>query len=85
MQTKLSQEIDHFTVFESFPSTSCCSQKLLPNKIENLTSWTCKVVSGMFTLGGWLLMEWQAKVIVQNGGRAQVKPKNQPGKAVLAP
>ena len=27
----------------------------------------------MFTLGGWWRMEWWAKVIVQNGGRAQVK------------
>jgi len=30
-------------------------------------------------------MEWQAKIIVQNGGRAGVKVKNQPGRAVLAP
>jgi len=29
-------------------------------------------------------MEWWAKVIVQNGGGAQVKPKNQPGRVVLA-
>ena len=29
-------------------------------------------------------MEWQAKVRVQNGGRARVKPKNQPERAVLA-
>ena len=35
----------------------------------------CKVASGMFTLGGWWGMEWQAKVIVLNGGRAWVKPK----------
>ena len=31
---KLTQKMDHFTAFKSFPSTSCCSQKLLPNKIE---------------------------------------------------
>ena len=30
-------------------------------------------------------MECQAKVIVQNGGRARVKPKSQPGRDVLAP
>jgi len=30
-------------------------------------------------------MEWQAKVIVKNGGKARVKLKNQPGRAVLAP
>jgi len=29
-------------------------------------------------------MEWQDKVGVKNGGRAKVKPKNQPGRAVLA-
>ena len=31
---KLTQKADHFTVFESFPSTSCCSQKFPLNKIE---------------------------------------------------
>ena len=34
--TKLTQNIDHFTVFESFPSVSCCSQKFLPNKIGKI-------------------------------------------------
>jgi len=29
----------------------------------------------MFSLGGWRGMDWWEKVIVQNGGRAQVKPK----------
>jgi len=29
-------------------------------------------------------MEWWAKVTAQNGGRARVKPKNQPGRVVLA-
>ena len=83
-RAKLTQKVDHFTVFESFPNTSCCSQKFLPNKIENLASWTCKVASGMFSLGGQWGMEWRAKIIIQNGSRAQVKPKNQPGRAVLA-
>jgi len=68
-----------------FPSTSCCSQKFPPNKIENLASWTCEVVSGMLTLGGQWGMEWRAKVKEQNGARTRIKPKNQPGKAVLAP
>ena len=72
---KLTQKVDYFTVFESFPSTSCCSEKFPPNKIGNLASWKCEVISGMFTLGGQWEMEWQAKVIVQNDGRAQVKPK----------
>ena len=39
-----------FPVFESLPSTSCCSQKFLLN---NLAGWTCKVVTTMFSLGGW--------------------------------
>jgi len=30
---KFTQKEDHFTVFESFLSTSCCSQKLPPNKV----------------------------------------------------
>ena len=50
---------------------------------EKLTSWTCEVVSEMFTMGAWVV-EWQAKVIVQNGGRACMKLKNQPGRDVLA-
>ena len=48
---KLTQKVDHFTVFKGFPSTSCCSQKFPPNKIKNLASWTCEVESGMFALG----------------------------------
>ena len=35
-QTKFTQKVDYFTVFESFPSTSCCSQKFPPNKIEKI-------------------------------------------------
>jgi len=31
---KLTQKVDHFTVFNSFPSTSCCLQKFPPNKVE---------------------------------------------------
>jgi len=80
---KLGQKVDHFTVFNSFPSTtSGCSQKFLPN---NLDGWTCEVVSGMFSLGGWQSMNWREKVTVQNCGRALVKPKNQSGGVVLAP
>ena len=52
-QTKLKQKVDHFTVFESFPSTSCNSHKFLPNKMEKLVGWTCEIASGMFTLGEW--------------------------------
>jgi len=33
---KLTQKVDYFTVFKSFSSTSCCSQKLLPNNLEKI-------------------------------------------------
>ena len=35
-QMKLTQKVDHLTVFESFPSTSCCSHKFPPNKIDKI-------------------------------------------------
>ena len=57
-QMKLTQKVDHFTVFKSFPSTFCCSQKFLPNNLEKLAGWTCEVVSGMFSLGGGRGMDW---------------------------
>jgi len=53
---------------------------------KNWAGWMCEVVSGIFTLGGWVAgMDWREKVIVQNYGRALVKPKGQPGGVVLAP
>ena len=70
---KLTQKVDHFTVFKNFPSTGCCSQKFPPNNLEKI-SWLD--MRGMFSLGG---MEWREKVSVQNCGRALVKPKHQPG------
>jgi len=33
-RTKLTQKVDHFTVFKSFPS--CCSQKFAPNSLEKI-------------------------------------------------
>ena len=57
---KLTLKVEHFIVF---PSTSCCSQKLPPNNLEKFAGWMCKVVSGMFPLGGWSGMDWQEKVI----------------------
>ena len=33
---KPTQKVDHFTVFKSFPSTSCCSQKFPPNNLEKI-------------------------------------------------
>ena len=53
---KLTQKVDHFTVFESFPSsTSCCSLKFLPNKIEKLAGWTCEVRSIGYFYIGWVV------------------------------
>jgi len=85
MRIKPTQKLDHFTVFESFPSTGCCSQKYPPNNFKKLVGWMCEVVSGMFSLGGRRGMDWREKVTVENCGRALVKPKNQPGGVVLAP
>ena len=82
---KLTQKVDHFTVFKSFPSTSCCSQKFLPNNLEKI-SWLDVRGSIRDVFIGWGRgMDWREKVTVQNCGRALVKPKNQPGGAVLAP
>ena len=75
MRIKPTQKLDHFTVFESFPSTGCCSQKYPPNNFKKLVGWMCEVVSGMFSLGGRRGMDWREKVTVQNCGRAIVKPK----------
>jgi len=44
-------------------------------------SGTGKAVSSV----AWWGMNWREKVIVQNCGRALVKPKNQRGGVVLAP
>ena len=52
---------------------------------KKLNGWTGEVVSGIFSLDGWRGMDWWEKVTVQNRGRALVKPKNQPGGAMLAP
>ena len=81
---KLTQKVDHFTVFKSFPSTSCCSQNFPPNNLEKIGWLDVRVVSGMFSLGGWG-MDWREKVTVQTCGRALMKSKNQPGEVVLAP
>ena len=48
---KLTQKLDHFTVFKSFPSTSCCSQKFLPNNLEKLAGLTCEVVIRDVSMG----------------------------------
>jgi len=84
-RTKLTQKVDHFTVFKSFPSTSCCLQKFLPNNLEKI-GWLDVRVSIRDVFIGWVVgMDWWEKITVQNCGRALEKPKNQPGGVVLAP
>jgi len=36
MRMKLTQKVDHFTVFKNLPSTSCYSQNFLPNNLEKI-------------------------------------------------
>ena len=81
MQMKLTQKIDHFTVFNSFSAHRSSCQITY----KKLAGWTCKVVSGMFSLDGGREMNWWEKVTLQNCGRALVKLKNYPGGAMLAP
>ena len=52
---------------------------------KKIDGWTCEVVSGMCHWVGGRGMDWWEKVTLQNCGRALVKPKTQPGGAVLAP
>ena len=79
---KLTQKVDHFTVFKSFPY-SCCSQKFLPSNLEKIDWLDVRgSISDVFIGRG---MDWWEKVTVHNCGRALVKPKNQPGRVVLAP
>jgi len=83
---KLTQKVNHFAVFKSSPSTIVATHRS-PCQItwKKLAGWTCEVVSGMFSLGGWQGMDWRKKVTAQNCGRSPVKLKNQPGGIVLAP
>ena len=84
-QMKLTQKVDHFTVLKSFPSTNCCSQKFPLNKIEKIGQLDVRGSIRDDFIGWGRGMDWREKVAVQNCGRALVKPKNQPGGAVLAP
>ena len=84
-QRKLTQKVDHFTVFNSLPNTSCCSQKFPPNKLENIGWLDMRgSIRDVFIGWGWG-MDWREKITVQNCGRPLVKPQNQLGGAVLAP
>ena len=76
---KLTQKIDHFTVFKSLPSTSCCSQKFLQNDLEKIDCLDMQGSIRDIFIGWGRGMDWWEKVTVQNCGRALVKPKNQPG------
>ena len=85
MRTKLTQKVDHFTVFESFPGTSCCSHKFPPNKIEKV-GWLDVRGNVRDAYIGWVVGDGLVGKVhtVQNYGRAPVKVKNQPGGVVLA-
>ena len=48
-----------------------CSRQIRFKK----AGWMCKVVSGMFILDSWWGMDWRAKVLGQNCGRALVELK----------
>ena len=74
---KLTQKLDHFTVFESFPST------IATHRSSRQKNWLVGCAR-MFSLGR-AGVDWREKVTVQNCGRALVKPTNQPGGVVLAP
>ena len=88
MQMKLTQKVDHFTVFEGLPSTSCCSQKFSSNNLEKI-GWLDVWGSIRDVFIGWMHgRRWTGKkrlYTVQNCGRALVKHKNQREGVVLAP
>ena len=79
---KLTQMVDHFTVFKSFPSSSCCSQKFPPNNLQK-TGWLDGQGSIRDVFIGWGAGGWT--VTAQNCARALMKSKNQPGWVELAP
>ena len=70
-------------MFESFPSTSYCSKKILSNKIEKI-GWLDMQGSIRDVYIGWVAGDVLA-VTIQNCGRVLMKPKNQPEGVVLAP
>jgi len=73
---KLMQKVDHFTVSNSFPSTSCCSQKFRLNNLEKI-GWLDVQGSIRDVFIGWGVGDGLArKVTVQNCGRALENPKN---------
>ena len=68
-------KVDHFTVFESFPITAHTSSHQIRLKRIGLLDMRGSI-RDVYT--GWVVgMDWQEKIIVQNCGRALVKPKNQ--------
>ena len=71
---KLTQKVDHFTVFKSFPSTSFYSQKFPPNNLQKI-GWLDVQGSIRSVYIGWGAVDGLGeKVTVQNCGRALVKP-----------
>ena len=62
---KLTQKVDHFTVFNTLALVAA-HRSSCQITLKKLDGWTCEVVSGMFSLGGWQGMDWWEKVTVQN-------------------
>jgi len=70
MQTKLAEKVDHSLCLRASLALVTAHRSSHQVRLNNWAGWTCKVVSGMFKLGGQWWMEWRAKVIVQNDGSA---------------
>ena len=51
---KLTQKVDHFTVFNSFPIALVAAHRSSRQITYKKYMVACEVVSGMFSLGGWV-------------------------------
>ena len=78
-------KVDQFIGFESFPSTSCCSQNFPPNKMEKFGWLDVQGSIRNFYIEWVAGMDWQEKVTIQNSSMALVKPKIQSGGVMLVP
>ena len=51
MRMKFTQKMYQSITFQATSSTCSCLQSFLPDKIENMSSWTNEVVSRVLTKG----------------------------------
>ena len=49
---KLTQKLDHFTVLRASLALVAAHRSSRQITLKKLAGWTCKLVSGMFSLGG---------------------------------